>query len=406
MRSLYAFRQNTLASRRPLALVSIVALATLALACGGDGSAEGEEQAGGRPEAVSVRVDTARETALVYYDDYPGTVTALEEVEVRPQLGGYITAVHFREGERVRRGQRLYTIDTRRYEASVDQAAARISTARARVALAEKDVARYRRLAEAEAIALQTLDQAEAELTVARQELDAAQAARRAAQTELDYATVAAPITGVTGLASVKVGTQVSPGSPVLTTVSQLAPIGVDFALPQNLIGRFTQLEGRSRASLDSTLRLRLPGDSVYAGGFGRVFALDRAVDPRTGNLTVRLAFENPDGLLRPGMNVEVEVLNEGSGAQVLVSRRALGDQLGERYVYVVQDSIVLRKRVTTGRQLDGDIVVTEGLSGGELVVSAGIKGLRDSARVRIAADTSAAGSSAANPSASATPRR
>ena len=187
--------------------------------------------------------------------------------------------VHFREGERVRRGQRLYTIDTRRYEASVDQAVARISTARARVALAEKDVARYRRLAEAEAIALQTLDQAEAELTVARQELDAAQAARRAAQTELDYATVSAPITGVTGLASAKVGTQVSPGAPVLTTVSQLAPIGVDFALPQNLIARFTALEGRSRAALDSTFRLRLPGDSLYAGGFGRIFALDRAVD-------------------------------------------------------------------------------------------------------------------------------
>ena len=110
----------------------------------------------------------------------------------------------------------------------------------------------------------------------------------------------------------------------------------------------------------------------------------------------MRLAFENADGLLRPGMNVAVEVLNEGAGRQVIVSRRALGDQLGERYVFVVQDSIVLRKRVTTGRQLDADIVITEGLSGGELVVTAGVKGLRDSARVNIARDSSAA----------ATPRR
>lgn len=372
--------------------VFIFLFASLLLACGGTGAEDGSSKKDGengpdsRPQAVTVRVDTAREQLLMYYDQYPGTVVALEQVEVRPQLAGYITKVHFREGEQVRRGQRLYTIDARRYDAEVDQADARISSAQANVNLAEKNVARYRRLAEAEAIAVQTLDRAEAELKVAREDLGSARAGKRSANTQLDYTTITSPITGVTGLASVKVGTQVSPGNPLLTTVSQLEPLGVDFALPQNLIPRLSQLEGKSLAALDSTFRLRLPGGGEDAySEYGRVYALDGAVDSRTGNLTVRLAFANTQGLLRPGMNVQVEMLHADAGKQILIPRRALGEQMGEQFVFVKRDSVVLRTRVKTGRQLDSNVIITEGLSGGELVVIAGIKGLRDSTRVRLA---------------------
>ncbi len=167
----------------------------LCFACGG-GEQAGEADPP-RDRSVSVRVAESVVEELVYYDEYPGTVTALDEVEVRPQVAGYITGVHFREGDFVRKGQRLFTVDVRRYVAEVEQAQSQVGTARANLELAEKNVARYRRLAEAEAIALQTLDQAEAELTARRRALESAEAGVRSARTQLDYTVIHAPLSGV-----------------------------------------------------------------------------------------------------------------------------------------------------------------------------------------------------------------
>lgn len=207
----------------------------LTVACGSDG----EEQAQQRPP-VPVEVEPAREERVVYYDDFPATVRALNEVEVRPQVAGYITDIHFEEGATVREGQRLYTIDTRQYRAAVSSSQADVAAAEADLALAQKDVERYRRLAAAEAVAQQTLDQAEATLEARRQAVERARAGVAQAQTQLDYATVRAPLSGTTGLAPAKVGTQVVPGSPLLTTISQQAPVGVDLPVPQRMVPRIT----------------------------------------------------------------------------------------------------------------------------------------------------------------------
>ena len=355
-------------------------LLALAVACGSD---KAEEEKAEAPPPVQVRAEAARSEAVVFYDTYPGTVVPLEQVEVRPQVAGYITRMHFTEGTPVRKGQVLYTIDTRQYSASVDISAADVSAAEANLALAEKDVARYRRLAAAEAIAQQTLDQAVAQAEAQRQAVASAKARVAQANTQLSYATVRAPISGRTGLDAVKVGTQVAPGTPLLTTVSQEAPVGVDFSLPQTAIPRVAAAEAAPGSVPDSTFRLLLPDGSRY-GEFGRVFALDRAVDPATGTLRTRLTFDDPDGLLRTGMNVEVELLNRDAGAHVTVPTTALAEQMGEQYVFVRADTIALRQKVTTGARFRDRVIVEEGVEAGAEVLVAGLNRVRDSTRVAV----------------------
>lgn len=366
-------------------LIFYLLLPLLLLTCGG-GEASGPGGGGGPggpPQATPVRVVEAQEEQLVFYNSYPGTVSPLERVDVRPQLGGYVTAVHFQEGDYVSRGQKLYTIDVRRYAADVNQAEASIESAEANLDLAERNVVRYRRLNEAEAIATQTLDQAEAELRSRRQDLRQAQAALESAETQLDYTVIRAPLSGRTELSSVKVGTQVSPGNPVMTTITQLEPIGVDFNLPQTEIPRLAEFELMTLADLDSTFRLRLPDGSVY-DRYGSVYASDQAVDPRTGSLTVRLRFDNDQGMLRNGMNVSVELLNRQSGQQLVVPAEALSEQMGEFYVYQIQDSTALRRKVKTGDRIGGQRIIQAGIKAGDRIAVEGLKGLKDSTKVRV----------------------
>ncbi|WP_104420685.1 efflux RND transporter periplasmic adaptor subunit [Neolewinella xylanilytica] len=360
-----------------------LALLPLMLACGDSQSESAADGGGTQNQAIPVRIAEVAEQNLVFYETYPGTVTPLERVEVRPQVSGYITERHFEDGELVRKGQRLYTIDVRRYEADVAQAEAGIESARANVALAEKNVARYRRLAEAEAIATQTLDQAEAELESRQQELNQSEAALNSAQTQLDYAYIRAPLTGRTGLGSAKVGTQVSPGSPVLTVITQDEPVGVDFALPQQDIPRLTRFENMDPEELDSTFRLRLPDGSLF-GPPGRIYATEQTVDPRTGSLTVRLVFNNDANLLRNGMTVSVEMINRQAGPQLVIPTQALAEQMGEFYVYRVRDSMAYRQNVTTGEQVRDLQIILDGLEAGDSVVAQGLKAVRDSSRVRL----------------------
>ena len=353
-------------------------LPVLLFACG-----KKEEKKQQAPPAVAVRVAEVVERPVIFYDKYPSTIAPLNQVQVRPQTAGFITAVHFKEGDVVRKGQKLYTMDQRTYQATANQARASIATAEANRELARKDVERYRRLDEAEAIAKQTLQQAEALLDVREQEVRAAEEALRSANTQLDYAVLRAPLSGVTALNSAKLGTQVSPGAPVLTTISQEAPVGVDFPLPQRDIPRVARLENQPVAALDSTFRLRLPDGSLYPS-FGRIYALDQSVDPRTGNLTVRLEFPNADGVLRTGMSVVLEMLNDQSGRQLVIPSKALNEQMGEYYVFEQLDSIVRRRQVKVGKNLGGEVVLLEGVAAGERVVTEGIKNLRDSTKVAV----------------------
>lgn len=319
----------------------------------------------------------------IYYDKYPATVVALNQVELRAQVSGYITGIFFKEGEAVQKGKPLYEIDRRKYEAASLQAQANIASARANFNKAKKDADRYNRLAEQDAIARQTLDNAEAALETTRSSLAAAEASLVAARTDLDYSLIRAPFTGRIGISQVKLGAQVSPGNTLLNTISSENPIAVDIVVNEIDLSRFSKMQGKTIADGDSTFRLILPNGTPYRHG-GRISVVDRGVDVQTGTVRVRIEFSNPDNELISGMSCVLQVLNDQSGDRIIIPYKAVAEQMGEFFVFVAKDSVAEQRKVILGPRLRERVVVMDGLQQGEKVIVEGFQRLRDGGKIQI----------------------
>ncbi|GAB3531351.1 efflux RND transporter periplasmic adaptor subunit [Pontibacter brevis] len=353
----------------PLVLVS----------CGG----EAPQQQNPAAAAVPVNTYKVTEESVTGTDTYPGTVVPLQEVELRPQVSGYITNYYVQDGQRVTKGQKLYEIDRTKYQSTYQQAQANLQSARANLARVQKDLERYERLAEREAIARQQVDYARTDVETARAQVAAAEAQVRSAATDLGYSTITAPFDGTIGISQVRVGAQVSPGQPLLNTISSTDPIAVDFVINQQEIGRFNLLmQGQQPDSL-FTIMLNNQTEYPYPG---KIIAIDRAIGRQTGTTTVRLQFPNRDRTLIPGMSVTVRVLNQDIGEQLVIPFRAVTEQLGEYYVYVVQGDSVNQQNVTLGTRFGTDVVVREGLEQGNTIVVEGIQRLRQGAKIQTGA--------------------
>ncbi len=333
------------------------------------------------PSAIPVTVQTVQATNAVYYDEYPATVSALNQVDLRPQINGYINGIHFKEGQHVKKGERLYSIDPQQYEGAYQQAAANLAAQEANLVRAKKDVDRYHALEQQNAVARQLVDNAEAAYEVARKQVEAARAGVESVQTNVRYTTIAAPFDGTIGLSMVKMGAAVSAGQTVLNTISSDNPIGVDISIDQKEIFRFTRIKDNPKPG-DSTFRLAF-GRDVYPYP-GHIRFMDRAVNAQTGTMLVRIEFENPQNLVRAGMTGTLRVLNNSAEKSIVIPYKAVTEQLGEYFVYVVRtdSSKVSQHRVQLGKQIDRNIVVREGLHEGETIVTEGVQNLREGATV------------------------
>ncbi|WP_128543653.1 efflux RND transporter periplasmic adaptor subunit [Larkinella soli] len=355
-------------------------------ACGG----KNQQAQQGPPPPTPVAISVAQEGTAVYYDEYPATVTALNQVEIYPQVSGYITGIFFREGQTVSKGQKLYEIDRQQYQANYDEAVANVNVALANLNRAEKDAERYRTLAKEDAIARQTVDNAEAALQSAKMQVAAARANATRVSTNLKYSTIIAPFTGTIGISQVKLGAAVSPGQTLLNTLSSDDPIAIDISVDETDISRFVLLQNRSGGPRDSTFIFVTPGGTPFKAS-GKVGIIDRAVDPQTGTLKVRLFFPNPQKVLKAGMNGNVRVLNNESGRRLLIPYKAVTEQMSEFFVYVVGDSSkVTQKKVSLGNRIGANVIVKDGLREGEKIVTEGIQKLREGAVVRVVPDSAA----------------
>lgn len=329
------------------------------------------------PPAIKVVLEPVRYVKAAYYDEYPATVTPLNEVQLRPQVSGFVTGIHFHDGDRVKKGQLLYSIDAQLYNANYEQAQANLSVQEANLTKAEKDAERYRELAKHDAVAKQLVDNAEAALEVAKKQRDAAKANISGVQTSVRYTKVYAPFDGVIGISQVKTGSAVSAGQTLLNTVSTDRDLAVDFNIDQREIYHFTEMMNRKGG--DSTFRLAFGGE-VYPYP-GKLAFLDRAVDPQTGTIKARLIFPNKDNTLRAGMNGTVHVKNNSNEPSMLIPNKALVEQLGEYFVYVPGDSNkVSQTKVVPGRIIGLDVIIREGLKQGDSVVAQGVQNLREGA--------------------------
>ncbi|GAB4052699.1 MexE family multidrug efflux RND transporter periplasmic adaptor subunit [Spirosoma litoris] len=354
-------------------------LALLLTACGGD---KNQQQAPPPPTAVTA-VKVTKGSA-VYYDQFPATVTALLQVDIQPQVAGNITGIFFQDGQHVSKGQKLYTIDPQQYRATYDQAVANLNVQKANLNRAQKDADRYNTLAQQDAVAKQLVDNANATLEAAKMQVEASQATIQQVATNLKYTTIYAPMDGTIGISQVRLGAAVAPGSTPLNTISSDNPIAADVQIDESQIPRFLKLQNQPNVVRDSTLILMLPDGSKYPYP-GTVKIIDRAVDPQTGTLRVRVAFPNANKQLKVGLNANVRVKNSSGEPQLLIPYQAVTEQMSEYFVFVVGDSSkVSQKKVTLGARINGQVIVKNGLTEGETIVTEGTQKIRDGAKVQV----------------------
>jgi membrane fusion protein, multidrug efflux system len=331
--------------------------------------AEAEQPA--PPPAVLVQVAELR--SMTKQAEFVGRAEALEKVDLRARVQGFLGPRLFKDGDDVKEGQVVFTIDKESFEAAVDQRKAQLVSAQARLVNADQQLRRASALAPGRNIELAKLDERRAEEAQAKAAVMEAEANLRDAQIQLSYTEVKTPISGRIGRAAVSPGNLIGPNSGVLATVVKDDPMQVLFSVTQRemLEARETDPTGKVRA------RVKLADGSLYSEK-GRIDFLDVQVNPKTDGQTVRAMFPNPDDILTSGQTARVIIEEKGGDKVVVIPQSATAiDQAGS-YVFVVgQDDKVERRRVRIGTVRDGLAVVTEGIEPGERVVVQGQQRIR-----------------------------
>lgn len=338
-----------------------------------------------KEEADAVKVTAAKviSTNAVYYDEYPGSVNAFNQIDLTAQVSGYITKINFQDGQNVKKGQLLYSIDAQVYQANYQQAIANLQVQEANLVRAQKDADRYHELDKHDAIAKQQVDYADATLEATKKQVAAAKSGVASVYSGVKFANIYAPFSGTIGISKVKVGTAVVSGQTILNTVSTNHPIAVDFTIDQKDIFHFTKMQQNKNKLTDSIFTITFGGE-LYPEP-GKISVIDRAVDPQTGTLKLRLEFANNKEMLKPGMNTIVRVKTDAATESLLIPYKAVIESLGEFMVYVIADnSTVNQRQVVLGRQIDNNVIVKDGLKVGESIVVEGVQSLHEGSKITI----------------------
>jgi RND family efflux transporter MFP subunit len=368
---------------KPFAL-AFVTLSVLSIGCSTNTAAQ---QAPPPPPQVTVAHVLSRE--VTEWDEFTGRLQAVDTVEVRPRVSGYVAAVRFHEGAIIRRGDLLFQIDPRPFQAEVDRLRAELARAHATGQRAESELRRAERLSAENAIASEEHDRRAAFAQESSAQAAAVEAGLRAAELNLEFTQVTSPIDGRVGRAIVTEGNLVSSGpgeATLLTTVVSLDPVYAYFDADEQIFLKYTAGGGadpRSRARAgDLPIRMALANDDGFPRQ-GRLDFLDNQLDGATGTIRGRAVFRNTDGLLTPGLFVRLRLAGSGSYHGLLIQDRAVGTDLSKKFVYVVAPSHEIEYRtVTLGPIVDGLRVVRSGLVAGEPVVINCLQRVRPGAQV------------------------
>jgi multidrug efflux system membrane fusion protein len=315
---------------------------------------------------------------VTLFDEFSGRVEAVERVEIRPRVAGTIDRVHFAEGQLVKRGDALFTIDPRPFDAEVQRAQATLQAERARGELARTQFERARRLLDERAISQREFDEREQGARAAQAAEAQAAASLRAAQLNLEYAVIRSPVTGRVSRAEITTGNLVSPGAQVLTTVVSIAPMYVHFDMDERTFVRYSSGGARGNQGVgDIPVKMGLINETEFPRD-GKVRSVDNRLDAQSGTIRVRAVFDNADGKLTPGMLARVKLGGSGEQTAVLVNDRAIGTDQAKRFVLVVAEGNKLEYREVQLGQLSGGLrVVTSGLKDGEKIVVGGLQRVR-----------------------------
>lgn len=324
-----------------------------------DGAGEGGMPGGGAP--VSVAEVVSREAQQ--WQEFSGKLVAVDSAEIRPQVSGIIEKVHFKGGEHVKKGQLLFTIDQRPYQAAKE-------AAQARYTLASTELARSKTLLREKALPQREYDQRKNAAEVAKAEYTRA-------KLDYDYTLVKAPVSGRVSRPEITQGNLVSAGSPapLLTTVVSDHPIYADFEIDERSYLQYLQALKHSNKSYESVpVSIGLTGEAEMER-VGRVQSFDNQLNPSTGTLRVRAVFENKDGALIPGLFARVRLGSAGDENALLITDRAVGTDQNKKFVLVVgDDNKAMYREVQLGGMVGNLRVVTEGLTVGEKIIVDGLQ--------------------------------
>ncbi|MFL6229197.1 MAG: efflux RND transporter periplasmic adaptor subunit [Pyrinomonadaceae bacterium] len=428
---------NTLRTRNPSVAVAVAATAFALLMNAGCAKKDAAKSAAPPPVPTVVVAEVAQRTVPIY-SEFVGQTKAHETVELRARVEGVLQKIYFREGERVGRGQLLFTIDKQPFQAALQSAKATLAKAEADLAQSrqrtdvlkaqaevadaeavlsktEQDLRRIRPLAEQKAVTELELDAAIAAEKSAKANVDARQAnvtnlegsvkytiERAAAEVsaakarvtqaglDLSYCDIYSPISGIIGFKNVDAGNLVGRGdATLLATVSSSEPLLVDFNLSEVEYLNLTN-PGAGKAKGNRKIEMILSDESTHPYP-GALKVLDRTVDPQTGTMKIEVSFPNPHSYLRPGQFARVRAEVEMRENAILVPQRAIQELQGAKTVMVVDDqNKVSLRTVSVGDKSDNYLIVLQGLNPGERVIVEGMQKVRPGGEVKLSAGEAA----------------
>ena len=350
--------------------LSILWAAALA---GGCGKAGDSAQA---PPPPQVSVAEVLQKKVKDWDEFTGRFQAVETVEIRPRVSGYIDKVAFKEGALVKSGDLLFVIDPRPYQADYDRAAADLKRYKTALDLARIESVRVQRLRESGAVSQEELDERTSTVAQAEANVAGAQAAVEAAQLNLTFTRVTSPINGRVSRAEVTRGNLVTGGNnggTLLSSVVSIDPIYLYFDSDELAYLRYTQMARQSEPASSREARDPVQVGLANEEGFphsGYVDFLDNQLNPQTGTIRARAVLENKDGQFTPGLFARVQLLGSGEYTAILIEDRAVNTDQSQKYVLALSpDNKVEYRKVTLGRIIGGLRVVREGLKPGDVIV-------------------------------------
>src|SRR2546426_1405972 len=334
------------------------------------------------PPPVAVEVVEVKGQDVPVYHDWIGTLEGLVNAQIRAQVTGYLLTQSYREGDPVKKGDLLFQIDQRPFQAALAQAQGQLVQAEAHLGKTKLDVKRFAPLAKANAISQQELDDAVQANLAAQAPVASARAAVEQAQLNLEFTGILSPIEGIAGIAKAQIGDLVGPATGELTTVSTIDPIKVYYSVTEQAYINFTRLFADPGARTERTRQLEL--QLIFADGStypreGRVYAVDRQINPTTGALRIEALFPNPERALRPGQFARVRVKFDTKKDALLVPQRSVSELQGSYQIVVVDNENKAHIRpVKVGERSESMWIIEGGLKPGESVVVEGIQKVKE----------------------------
>jgi multidrug efflux system membrane fusion protein len=348
--------------------------ACAALAVGGCGNSGRGAQSAPPPPQVSVA--KVLERRVKDWDEFTGRMQAVETVEIRPRVSGYIDRIAFTEGGQVKRGDLLFVIDPRPYQAETDRAAADLKRYKTSLDLARIELARVQRLKDSGAVSEEELDERKSTVAQAEANSAGAAAALEAARLNLEFTRVTSPITGRVSRAEVTRGNLVTGGTnggTLLTSVVSMDPMYLYFEGDERSYLRYSQMarNGERPSSRDAAnpVNVGLANEEGFPHT-GKVDFVDNQLNPQTGTIRARAVLDNKDGLYTPGMFARVQLLGSSEYSAILIDDRAVNTDQNQKYVFLLgANNQVEYRRIKLGRVIDGLRIVREGLKAGDVIV-------------------------------------